>query len=252
VFTSAAAVAVVMAVLSLSVHITVRHRVLPVPGPWATFGHLPVFQWVIPARIGQMVIPAAGVALAFILDRAVCRWREGARWMPTVAVVAVAAALLTLAPTRFPTITLPAVPRFVTSGAWQPYVPPGRTLVTVPAPNLQSFDGMRWATASAGDIPIPGGYFIVPSPDGQHTAFGPPYTWTTQMWNSVDSTGIVWQAHPGDRDRLLGDLRYWKASVVVLVPTRVHADALRASVEELLGPPQRVDDVLLWDVRNLV
>jgi hypothetical protein len=252
VFTSALAVAVVMAALSLSVHIRIRNRVLPVPGPWRLFGHLPVFQWVIPARLDQLVIPAVGVALALILQRAVTRWRAGARWLPSAVVLAAAFALLTLTPSRFATITLPAVPRFVTTGAWQRYVPAGHTLVTVPAPDLQSFDGMRWATASTCGIPIPGGYFIAPTADGGHTAFGPPYTWTTRMWDSIDATGQVWQVRPGDRDRLLADLRYWQASVVVLVPTREHTDALRASVEELLGAPQRVEDVLLWDVRSLV
>jgi hypothetical protein len=252
VFTSGLVAGVVMALLSLSVQIKLRERVLPVPGPWRLFAHLPVFQWVIPSRLGLAVVPAAGLAIAYILNRALTRWRAGIRWVPAATVLAVAGALIAVAPDRFPTLTLPASPHFVTSGAWRPYVPAGRSLVTVPAPNLQSFDGMRWAAASNGDIVIPGGYFIGPSEDGTRTTFGPAYTWTTLMWNQVDSTGEVWKVSPGDRDRLLRDLRYWKASVVVVVPTRPHSDALRASVEELLGPPQQVDDVLLWNVRSLV
>jgi hypothetical protein len=253
VFTGAMAVAVVMGVLSMSVDVHLRHRVLPGAGPWRLFAYLPVFQWVIPNRLALIVIPAVAVGLAMIIDRALTRWAQGARWQPAIAVVMAVAAVTFTVPdrSRYATITFPAAPQFVTSGSWQRYVPPGRTLVTVPAPSLQSFDGMRWANASHADIPIPGGYFLAVSPDGKSTTFGPPPRWTTQMWNTVDSTGQVWQVQPGDRERLLADLRYWKAGVVVLVPTRRHVTALRDSVEKLLGPPQQVDDVLLWDVHTL-
>ena len=111
---------------------------------------------------------------------------------------------------------------------------------------------MRWANDSHGDIPIPGGYFLAVSPDGKSTTFGVVPRWTTQMLNNVDATGQVWQFKDGERERFLTDLRYWKAGVLVLVPTRPHVAALRETVEELLGPPQQVDDVLVWDTHTLV
>ncbi|HEX8628139.1 MAG TPA: hypothetical protein VF755_08205 [Catenuloplanes sp.] len=253
-FTSALAVATMMALFSLGIEITLFDKPLGVPGPWRWVARLPVFEWAIPMRIGHLAVPGVGLVIALILHRAVQRWREGARPVAAAAIAATVLALLTLTPTPFETITRPPVPRFVTAGTWRAYMPPGRTLVTVPAPSLPSFDGMRWAVASGGDIVIPGGYFLGPSPEdnGRTTLFGTSYAWATRMWIDVLQSGKVWQARPGDRERLLADLRFWKASVVVLVPTAANADALRASVEQFLGPPQRVDDVWLWDVRALV
>ena len=65
----------------------------------------------------------------------------------------------------------------------------------------------------------------------------------------VARSGRVWAAAPGDRGRLLRDLRYGRVSVLVLVPGQPNAPALRATVESFLGPARQVDDVLLWDVR---
>jgi hypothetical protein len=248
-FVSSLSVFAAMLVLSLGSRLTVHHHRLGVPGPWRAVAHLPVFEWVVPERIGQMVIPATGMALAFILDRAGARWRAGARLVPAVTALAIAGALATVTPAPLATIPLPPAPRFVTDGTWRRYVPPGRTLVTVPPPSLASFDGMRWASATRGDIPIPGGYFLGPSADGRRTLFGPPNVWTTTVLTTVASTGTVWDAWPGDADQFRRDLRYWRASVLVLVPDRPNAAALRATVEQFLGPPQPVDDVLVWDLR---
>jgi hypothetical protein len=256
VFTTTLAVLVVMLLLSLGTDIILRHRSLGIPGPWLVVAHLPVFRWAVPERLGLMVIPAAGCAIAFICDRAIRRWREGVRVIPATALVATALALVLLTSVHAPlaTITWAPTPRFVTAGTWRSYVPPGRSLVTVPAPSLPSFDGMRWAVATRGDIVLPGGYFLGPNPEdgGRTTLFGTAYRWSTKMWIDVLETGKVWPAGPGDRDRLLADLRFWRAGVVVLVPSAAHVDALRASVEQFLGPAQRVDDVWLWDVRGLV
>jgi hypothetical protein len=249
VFVSGLAVLAGLGLLSLGTRITVRHVTTGIPGPWRAVAHLPVFQWAVPERLGQMAVPAAGVAIAYILDRAWVRWREGARVLPVAAALMTTVALAVLTPAPLATTTLAPVPRFVTAGTWREYVPPGRTLVTVPAPGLVSFDGMRWASATNGDIAIPGGYFLGPSTDGKHTLFGPPLAWTTGMLNTVATTGQVWPIAAGDQDRFRADLKRWRASVLVLPPGRRNAAALRATVEQFLGPARPVDDVLIWDLR---
>ncbi|MBA3488451.1 MAG: hypothetical protein H0T78_02730 [Longispora sp.] len=55
-----------------------------------------------------------------------------------------------------------------------------------------------------------------------------------------------------DRATVREDLRYWHASVLVLDTRTNHAEALRATVNELVGPGKTVADVYLWDVRSLV
>lgn len=253
-FTSTLATATMMGLFSLGIEIELFDKPRGIPGPWLPVARLPVFEWAIPFRLGHLAVPAIGLVLALILHRAASRWREGGRLVAAATGVATALALFAVLPVPFATVSRPAVPRFVTADTWRAYVPPGRTLVTVPAPSLQSFDGMRWAIASERDIRIPGGYFLGPSPEdnGKTTLFGTSYAWSTRMWIDVSQTGKVWPAAPGDRERLLADLRFWQASVVVLVPTAKNVTALQASVEQFLGPPRRVDDVLLWDVRGIV
>lgn len=56
----------------------------------------------------------------------------------------------------------------------------------------------------------------------------------------------------GTRANALTDLRYWHADVLVL-PRFSGDDALRHTVDELVGfDAKRVDDVWVWDVRDLV
>lgn len=243
---------VALAVASWGTRVHVRGAATAVPGPWRLVAHLPAFEWVVPYRLGMMTAPAAGVALALILDHWMRRWPAGARLTPAVAWLATICALAPLAPVRPATVPLPAVPRFVTTGDWRPYLPAGRSLVTVPVTSVSSLDGMRWSAAARTDFALAGGYFLGPTPDGKGALFGPPYRWTTAMLIQVAATGQVHRAAPGDRDRLLADLRYWRAGVLVLVPSEQHDDALLATVSQFLGPPQRVDDVLLWDVRRSI
>jgi hypothetical protein len=122
----------------------------------------------------------------------------------------------------------------------------------VPASWDSEITGLRWAAASNGDIAIPGGYFLGPADGGKGTTFGVPDRWTVHMLKTAAFTGQVQPAPPADRERLLEDLRFWRASVLVVRPGQHNAEALRATLEGFLGPAREVDDVWLWDVRSLV
>jgi hypothetical protein len=237
------AVLLLMMLLSLGGEITVGGRAIGVPGPWHVTG-VPVLEWVVPERLGHLTVPPAGICLAILVDHA-RRYRPGR----IVATVAVAAALLTLVPARYETITLPPIPEFIRDGDWREHLPAGRTLVTVPTPTLASFAGMRWASAARGDIAIPGGYFIGPSADGTRTLFGPPPTWTATMLANVGATGEVHRVAEGDRERFLADLAYWRAGLLALVPEEPQARALEETVTGFLGPPRDVKGVRIWVVR---
>jgi hypothetical protein len=50
-----------------------------------------------------------------------------------------------------------------------------------------------------------------------------------------------------DRQLAVEDLRFWRAAVVIIGPVS-HADAVLATVRQLLGEPQFVDGVWLWNV----
>jgi hypothetical protein len=252
VFTSTVAVAAVFAMLSLGVQVRLGGEPTGIPGPWRLVAHAPVFEWVLPWRVGHLAATASAVALAVIVDRAIIHWRGGARLAPVLVAFTTAVGLVTLAPEPLQTEPAPAIPRFITQKHWREYVPPGRSLMTAPVPSHTSFDAMRWSAAAGVDFAIPGGYFLGPSADGSKTLFGAPHVWTRQMLDTVVGTGKVWQPAAGERDQFLRDLEYWRVSVVVLAPHQTNGPALQNTLEGFLGPAQPVEDVLIWDVRRLV
>ena len=73
---------------------------------------------------------------------------------------------------------------------------------------------------------------------------------TALIYRTMDA-GTVEPVGPEQRRQAVEDLRYWNASVVVLGAHPREA-VLRELMTALLGPPRRVDDVWLWDVRPLV
>jgi hypothetical protein len=127
----------------------------------------------------------------------------------------------------------------------------GHTLVPVPLPsNVQGLSTLRWSALTQLEFPVPGGYFIGPGLKGEGI-FGPPPRPTSALIYGTMDRNAVPPITGQNRQQAIQDLRYWKASVVVLGANPREA-VLRTLMTDLLGPPQRVDDVWLWDVRSLV
>jgi len=66
---------------------------------------------------------------------------------------------------------------------------------------------------------------------------------------SAAISGTVPPIGPTERARALEDLRYWRADAVVL-PNPADQPAPHAALVALLGPGERRDDVLVWDLRG--
>ncbi|RQW89100.1 hypothetical protein [Micromonospora globispora] len=245
------------ALLSLGPTIRVNRHETGLPGPYRLLTGVPLLDLVVPARFALVCVPVLAVLLALALDRVHGRpVRRAPRLLWTGAVVA---ALLPLAPTPIrtvPAVPLPAQhvdppPHFITAGEWRPYVPAGRTLVPVPIPsNVHGLPTLRWSALTGQEFPIPGGYFIGPGP-GEQGMFGAPNRPTSTLIYSTMDAGKLPPITEEDRRRAVEDLRFWRASVVVL-GANPREGVLRELMTALLGPPRRVDDVWLWDVRGLV
>jgi len=262
---AAAICALAFASLSLGYHVVINGHPTAVPGPFRLIGRLPLFNLVVAARLALVVIPFIGILLALGYDRAVAaRGRDPEpdgteagphrRW-PVQRVVVLAAIILAaipIVPLPLPTTTVPAIPRFVADGTWRGYVPAGRTLVAVPTTSSFALDGMRWSSAADLEFAIPRGYFLGPSASAdRRPLYGAVPTWTSIILDQVMLSGAPYAKQPGDERYLKQDLRAWHAAVLILSPQQAHADALRTTLEQFLGPAQPVSDVLLWDVRNL-
>jgi hypothetical protein len=251
----AAVVALVFTAVSLGPQIRYDGTETTVPWLWHYIPDtLPLVEMMMPTRLSLAVVGAVGVLIALAWDQVASLPADGEphrRRVQILAYAAVALALLPIFPKPLPAEHIDAPPRFIASGEWRPYVPAGRTLVPVPVPsNVQGLPTLRWSALTELEFPVPGGYFIGPNPDGQGM-FGVAPRPTSGLIYATMDRGTVAPITDENRRQALEDLRYWKASVVVLGPNPKE-NVLLELVTDLLGPGRRVDDVWLWDVRDRV
>ncbi|MEV0730088.1 DUF2079 domain-containing protein [Polymorphospora sp. NPDC050346] len=272
----------VFAVLSLGPKLKIMGTVTEIPLPYALLDDVPLFDAALPSRLALAVAPIFAVLLALTVDRLTGRRPAvdtGAnapapdvdapatdvpatagggrsRAVTTAWIAGFAAALLPLTPMPLLTVDRQPVPAFITSGAWRDHVSPGGVLVPVPLTLDITPDAQRWqAYALAhrqGEFRLPSGYFLGPGgPDGRGR-IGPLPRFTDGLLLEVARTGKVPPIGAAERAGVRADLDYWNAEAVVLADHvfgtawPVRQDALLELMTELLGPPERVEDVWLW------
>ncbi|MCX4469368.1 hypothetical protein OOK41_03385 [Micromonospora sp. NBC_01655] len=254
-----AAVGLLFAVLSLGREVQFEGRATGIPGPWAALENLPILHSVVPTRWALATVPVVGVLLALGAERARRLAREHPAARPQIrfaTATVLTMALLPAFPTPLPSVRLDPVPEFVTSGAWRPYVAGGRSVVTLPLPDTDYPDPLRWSAETRLDLPLARGYFLGPdtrprAPQGRIALFTAPPRPTSSFFSTIRRTGQVPSVTAPTRASALEDLRYWRAGVVLLGPHE-HADALRRGMTELTGiHPTYTGGVWVWDVRPL-
>ncbi|MEO3780937.1 hypothetical protein ABGB16_29865 [Micromonospora sp. B11E3] len=254
-----AAVGLLFGVLSLGREIQFEGRATGVPAPWAALENLPILHSVVPTRWALAITPVVGVLLALGAERARRLAREHPSARPQIrfaTATVLTMALLPAFPTPLPSVRLDPVPEFVTSGAWRPYVTGGRSVVSLPQPDTDYADPLRWSAATGLDMPLARGYFLGPdtrpgASEGPIALFTAPPRPTSSFFTTIRRTGAVPPITPQARAAAVDDLRYWRAGVVVLGPHE-HAEALRRGMTELTGlKPTYTGGVWLWDVRPL-
>ncbi|MBM0278407.1 hypothetical protein [Micromonospora tarensis] len=254
-----AALGLLFAVLSLGREVSFENRGTGVPGPWAALENLPILHSVVPTRWALAITPIIGLLLAYGAERA----RELAAAHPTArgqirfgTATALTMALLPIVPTPLPVAHLDPVPTFVTDGTWRSYVAGGRSVVTLPLPDTNYAEPLRWSAATRLDMPLARGYFLGPDTRPNAEAprvalFGAPPRPTSSFFGTIRRTGAVPPITPQSRVQAVDDLRFWRAGVVILGPHE-HETALRRGMTELTGiQPIFTGGVWAWDVRSL-
>ncbi|WP_373870725.1 hypothetical protein [Micromonospora sediminimaris] len=263
-----AVLVVVFSVAALGPEIRFNGELTGIAGPWSYIpADLPLVEMMMPTRLTLVTTAALGVLLALAWDavadshrptvpaprapEATATDRRRLRWQHVVGYAAITLALLPLLPRPLPAEPVDPPPTFITSGAWRPYVPDGRTLVPVPIPsNVHGLSTLRWSALTGHEFPIPAGYFIGPNENGEGVFGAPNRPTSTLIYQTMDA-GELPEISDENRRQAVEDLRFWRASVVVL-GKHPREPVLRELLTALLGDPQRVDDVWLWDVRDRV
>ena len=251
----AAVVAVVFAALSLGREITINGQQTGVPGPWRPFSALPVFDAVVATRFALVTTAAIGVLLALALDRAVRSGGPRLLGVPRTAWVwgaLMVVALLPLAPRPLAAAGVPPVPEFFANGAYRPYVTGDGAVMVVPPLRPYQISTMRWAAAERVRFRMTDGRFLAPAAGDpeRRGSLSHPIARTGQLAIDASRHGDVPLLTEADRAQAREELRGREVAIVVLPADLVHADAIRATMDGLLGPGRLVSDVWVWDVRE--
>ena len=242
---ASAVTAVVLCLLALGPFVVVDDEPTAQRGPFALLSGLPVIESALPTRFALAAIPLLAVILARVVDAAITQ-TETLRLLVPVAVVA---SLVPLAPAPLPVADRAPVPAFFTEGFWRVYVPEDGVVVPVPLPDPRNPDPMRWAAATDARIAMPQGWFIGPYGKNGAAAVGVYPRPTSQLLQRVAKSGTAATVTGRDRESLRKDIAYWRAASFVLDVRHPQAGALKLTMEGLLGPGERVEDVWVWRAR---
>jgi hypothetical protein len=252
-------VGVLFAVLSLGPRLNwFNEEFRNVPLLYAAVSHWPIFNAALPARMALVVVCAIGTVLALLADRMLTGPRRPV-WVRVAWITAFAVALVPIIPRPVLTSERSAEPRFIADGTWKKYVSNGGVMSSLPYAASSAPDAQRWQayTMARGgkQFRIPDGYFLGPGgPNGAGRVGALPRR-TDWMFLRAASLGFVDDIDNYDRDRVREDLAYWNVEAL-FIPDQLYGkdgimfrNALVITVTDLFGPPERVQDVLVWRVR---
>ncbi len=244
--------ALVLLLMSMGPELRVAGHDTGFPLPFALIQHVPIIDLVSVTRFAMVPAALIGVLLALACDRTgrIARRHRRAFW------VLVAVAVVPVLPKPLPVVAATPLPPFIAEKMYEDYVPEGRTLVSVPVPEVTyGREGMRWFALSGLNFAVPGGYFMGPAnpPEDRTGSWRAPLRPTTSILRVAQAYGRMPVLTSADRQAAVADLTHWRASVVVLVPGTERHELLRTILTDLIGAePQQVGGVELWDVRELV
>ncbi|MDI6098040.1 DUF2079 domain-containing protein [Actinoplanes sp. NEAU-A12] len=257
-------VGVTFLVLSWGPRLNWMQAELPIPLPYAVLSHLPIFNAALPLRLGLVVAIVIGIVLALVTEELVTH-RIKSPNMHAGLTAATVAALIPIFPLPVRHQERAPEPDFISQGTWQRYVSDNGVISTLPFALNVTADGQRWQayTMARGgpQYRIPGGYFLGPMINGDAGRegigrIGAPPLATDWLFTRAALYGYVTELSDADRDQARADFAYWNVEAVFLPEQITGSDhmtlnrnAVLVTATDLLGPPEQVDDVLVWRIR---
>ncbi|WP_250030354.1 DUF2079 domain-containing protein [Paractinoplanes maris] len=245
-------------VISLGPRLRVAGTETDIPLLYALLQHVPLFDSALPARYALVLVGVFGVILALATDRML---GPGAGNPKPLYAVGLVAALLPIFPLPLHYRHRSPEPQFIADGTWEKYVPDGGVISALPFAINVAADGQRWQAytmARAGrEFRIPDGYFLGPDAEGVEGKgrIGALPRATDWLFLRAALYGYLADLDNADRATARADFQRWGVEALFLPDeiTGPEGPLFRSAVEitatELLGPPERVDDVLVWRIR---
>jgi hypothetical protein len=225
-----------ISILSLGGYVHFRRHSLPIPLPWRIAEHLPVLNNALPSRLMMYTYLAAGLLVAFVLNRL---WKQRRNsWANIALAAAVFIPLIPHAPLDSTPINTPAY--FTGSGVKA--IPAGTPVLSVPwADSTINVETMFGQATSGMHFRLLGGYYIGPDDPAQAAL----KTTITDM-----TSNGVFPAGSAATETLLSELKANHVGAVIVEPIDNQA-AVVAFFTTLLGPPSQVSDgINVWSLSN--
>ena len=251
-------VGLLFTVLSWGPRMKILDHETSIPLPYAILMRFPLFDSALPARYALVVVGVIGILLALTADRVLTSEWMSVRVQTTWA-AGFAIALVPLFPLPLLTTVRAPEPKFIADGTWKQYVSDNGVISALPLAWTGAVDGQRWQAytmARRGEqFRIPDGYFLGPGGANDTGRVGAPLHRTDWLLQRVAAYGYIPDITNYDKTRARADFEYWNLQAVFL-PAQVTGSrgmlfrsALEITMTNLLGPPEHVDDVLLWRIR---
>ena len=238
-----------------------------IPLVYALLTDVPLFDSALPVRYALIVVVVFALVIAMLADEvmrskgSLIRSRSG-----RIAIgAAIVLALVPIAPLPLRTLERSPEPVFISSGRWQDYVSDHGVITSLPLSIDIAVDSMRWQAytmARGGDkqFRIPNGYFLGPQDyeeTGRHLVgrLGAPDRPTDRLFYRAARWGQAGRITNLERSQARSDFRYWKLEAIFLPADltgpkgSLNREALLKVTTDLLGEPEKVDDVLVWRIR---
>lgn len=239
-------------VLSLGPRLSIDGHVYNVPLPFAILEHLPLLSSSLPSRFSAYVFLFPGVMIAVGLDRLYRSERiRSARVRVGLSAAVGVFALVLLIPS-WPYDTVATVnPQFFTTNAVRT-VPPGSVLLTYPFAFPRYSTAMMWQAEDGFRYAMPGGYVLVPAPNGTAAFI------LGSVTEALLQYAFYGQPLPALSKPMLcyvdNDLRYWKIGTIVVTNLGADPGAALKVFDLALGAKPRdvAGSQVFYDVQSLL